>query len=383
MPLAFRLALSYAAFFFFIGLLMPWWPVWLQSRGLDAVEIGILIAAGRWAVVLTSPLAAQIADRTGERRRMLILLSAGVAGAYFLFGTIDLLWQFFAVTLIASILQGPVMPLNDSITMAHMRRSEVDYGRVRLWGSIAFIAASLAGGFLLEGRSEDVILWAVTAGSCLVVAAFWFLPGTKPTPSKRRFGDGLRLAANPIFLLFLLTVGLIQSSHTVVYAFGSIHWRAAGLSDTVIGVLWAISVFAEVVLFAFGTYLVRRLGPGGLLLLGAAAGVVRWCLTGLSSDLWVLVPCQLLHALTFGATHLGGMALIARAAPPDQTATAQSLYSALAMSASFAICLPLVALLFESWGGDTFYVMAGLSLGGAVTALLLMRVWRGEGIKLA
>ena len=63
----------------------------------------------------------------------------------------------------------------------------------------------------------------------------------------------------------------------MLYGFGSLRWLQAGYSEDAIGVLWAIGVVAEVILFAFGGVLVQRLGPVGLLRSAAAPACCAGC----------------------------------------------------------------------------------------------------------
>ncbi len=379
MPLAARLSVSYGAFFFYGGLSMPWWPIWLSSRGLDEIQIADLMAFERWIIVFASLVLAQLSDRTGHRRRFLVLFSSGLLGSYALFGAVGDLWQYYAVTFLVAICRSPCIPLGDSITMAHVRRDEADYGRVRLWGSVSFLIGSFAGGVILEGRAEDAILWTIVASIAIVVVGFFLLPDTRSEGKSVRIFDGLRLANQPVFILFIVVIALIMTSHTAVYAFGSLYWRANGISESVIGYLWGCGVVTEIALFWKGGVLLRRFGPVWLIFLGAAAGVLRWWMTGISMEIWVLTLAQALHALTFGAAHLGGMTFISRVAPPELQATGQSLYSAIAMGAAYAIALPQTGRLYAEIGGEgTFLVMAALSAGGAVLALVLQKCWDGQ-----
>ncbi len=373
-----RLAFAYAALFLFAGLALPFWPVWLESHGLGAVEIGFVLAIGRWIVILASPLLARLADRSGERRRPLILLAAGLLASYSLYLVGEGVWQFVAIAALVAVFQGPMVPLTDSLALMQVRVGRVDYGRVRLWGSLSFIGANLLGGVLVQEYVEEAILWAILGSIVLVLVACLLLPDDRVEPATIRWSAILRLAFHPIFGTFLLTVALLQGSHAVLYAFASVHWRAAGIADATIGWLWAEGVIAEIVLFFVGASWSRRLGPGGMMVLAAAAGVLRWMMLGLGTDLPVLMAAQLLHAFTFGAAHLGAMAFIARAAPAPLSATAQSLYSALAMGATFALVLPFAAPLYAAVGASAFFAMAGLSLVGGLAAAILARLWQGR-----
>jgi PPP family 3-phenylpropionic acid transporter len=377
-----RLAFYYGAFFAIAGVSMPYWPVWLESRGLGPVEIGIVLAAGRWISIATTPMIAHYADRKGERKRILTGLAIGVFVSYALYNLTGNTWQILLVAVPAAIFHSAIMPVGDSLTMTNAARGHADYGRVRLWGSVTFILASFAGGQLLAQWPEDIILWTIMALCALGVGACLFLPDTRTEPPPPRRGAFWLLARQPVILRFLGTMALLSSSHAVVYAFGTLHWRQAGISDRIIGLLWAEGVIAEILLFAVGSAVVRRLGPTRLMLIAAAGGLVRWATLGATTDLTALFIVQALHALTFGAAHLGAMNFVVRAAPEGYSATAQSLYNALAMSGTIAITVPLMGPVFEAFGGGAYYVMCGFSLAGGVMALSLARKWDGGRVDL-
>ena len=207
----------------------------------------------------------------------------------------------------------------------------------------------------------------------MTLAACAGLPDTRTAPAETaRLPIGLVLR-DRTFVLFLATVALIQGSHAVYYAFGTLHWRAVGYSDAVIGWLWAEGVIAEIILFAFGGALVRRLGPARLILLAGIAGIVRWCATGLSDALPVLVMVQALHAFTFGAAHLGAIYFIARTVPPALSATAQSLYSAAVMGLGLGLAILASGSLYATFGGGAYFAMAALAALGSVLAVVLAR----------
>ena len=117
------------------------------------------------------------------------------------------------------------------------------------------------------------------------------------------------------FWVFVATASALQASHQVYYGFGTLYWRSLGFSDATIGFLWAEGVLAEIVLFWQGRRLLARFGPVGLLMLGGAAGILRWSLAGLVSWLPAVVALQVLHAFTFGASHLGAMQFLSRTVP--------------------------------------------------------------------
>lgn len=381
--LPFRLSFSYWTYFFYGGLSMPWWPVWLSSRGLTVVEIGDLLAFERIIIVAASLVVAHFSDRTGHRRMILVLFAIGMTTGYALFGLATVYWHFFIVAAFTAICRSPLIPLSDSITMTHVRREEVDYGKVRLWGTISFIVGSSLGGVILEGRAEDMILFAIVVSCAFTVIGFYFLPDTRSEGEAPRFLDGLRLATRPIFMLFVLTVALSMTSHSAVYAFGSLYWRGIGISESTISFLWAFGAASEIFVFWKGASLLKKFGPVLLIFSGAAAAVIRWYLTGISTEIWVLVIAQALHAFTFGAAHLGGMTFVSRIAPKELLATAQTLYSALAMGAAFALMTPVTGRLYEQFGPEkTFFAMMALAGASAILALILQWRWNGKQVSI-
>jgi len=115
----------------------------------------------------------------------------------------------------------------------------------------------------------------------------------------------------------------------------------------------------EVLLFLWGGRLAARLGPAGLATAAASAGVVRWSVTAETTWLPALAAVQLLHAVTFGAQHLGSMRVLATL-PPGQAATAQTLHSSLGTGLAMGVLTLLSGPLYQRFGGDAFWAMAGL-----------------------
>jgi PPP family 3-phenylpropionic acid transporter len=173
----------------------------------------------------------------------------------------------------------------------------------------------------------------------------------------------------------------VQSSHSVLYGFASLHWEAAGHGSSVIGALWAEAAIIEIGVFAAGTMLVRRVGVVNLLIVGAVACLVRWLVTGWTSALPVLVFAQALHSLTFGASHLAAMHFIARTAPAGVTARAQMAYAAVALGIGNGLTLLGAGLLYDSLGGGAFYVMAAQAGLGLLGLLNLARIWTDPAAK--
>lgn len=381
-----RLSLFYGMMFLAIGVYLPYWPVWLRDRGMGPTEIGILLAASYITKTLANAIIGARVDRHDDRRRPMILLAAASLCVYAVFLFAGSFWSLLALTVVSAAAFTTLTPLADSLTMLQAAEHGLDYGRIRLWGSLTFIAASALGGFVLERSPSMAILWLLLLFLLLLVGSAVALPDTRRTLRPRdRDAPAVplrRLLAHPSFLLFLGAASLIQISHMIYYAFGTVHWQKAGLPGDTIGLLWGEGVAAEVILFACSGAVLQRLGPAQLVLLAAAAATLRWAVFGLTTAPLHLALAQVLHAFTFGAGHLGAMHFIARAVPRSLSAGAQGSYSAVAAGLAPGMALLVAGPLYDSLGGDAYFVAAALALGGAVLALLLIRRWDGRALDL-
>ena len=377
LPVTWRFAGFYGAAFLTVGIFTPFWPKWLQAQGLAPEDIGVLLALATVAKVGGSPLFAHLSDRIGARRRVMIGLSMAALATFVFYSAVGTFWLLALGATLTGLTFPALLPLGENATLLAARVRGFDYGRVRLWGSITFIIAAWGGGALVERLGIASVPWLVIGAMTLLIVACVLLPEVRVTPS--RGAHALRgLLSHRVFVLFLTTAALIQCSHATYYGFATLHWSAAGISDSTIGLLWAEGVVAEIVLFAFAGPIMRRVGTAPLLGIGAGAGLIRWWATGLSTDLAVLIVVQALHAATFGATHLAAMNFIQKAVPESISATAQGLYSAIAMGLILAVVMSSSGALFAVSPGGAFYAMAAMCVAGMAGALLLKRMWNGD-----
>ena len=373
---ALRVSLFYTAYFAMVGVYQPFFPLWLESRGLDAPQIAWAMAAGMWLRVAVNPAVMRIVEWRGERRRYAFRFAAASVAVAACFPLAEGFWPVLGLVLLFALAHGPTLPLSDNIALLTARARGLDYGRMRVWGSVAFILASTAGGWVLAGRSDTAIVAAMVGGLALAAAAAAALPDARPEARRASRHAAGRLLADGGFLLCAGAVACNMASHAVLMGFGTLHWEDAGHGKEVIGPLWAVGVVSEVALFALGNRIVDRLGIAGLIALGASAAMLRWAGTALTTDLWLLAPVQMLHGFTFAATHLGGMVYLQRHIPPEISATAQGFYSSYAMGGAMGLALLAAGPLYERFGGDAFWFMAALSACSLLLAGVLARRMR-------
>ena len=235
----------------------------------------------------------------------------------------------------------------------------------------------------MQGRSSETVLVIVTVWLALTVAAAFALPAPPPVPPGVPRGEALPLLRQPMIRWLLLAVTLIQSSHAVYYAFGTLEWRRLGVPDGIIGALWAMGVAGEVVFFVFAQNVLKRIDPLALVALAGAGGAVRWTLMSVVTDWPWLMAVQLLHAATFACCHLGMMVILSRAVPITHSATAQGLAASMAMGLGMGSMMALAGVLYAGFGSDAYLFMAVVAALGIAAAAMVGRTWHGNELELA
>ncbi|MSP32859.1 MAG: MFS transporter [Pseudolabrys sp.] len=369
-----RLAALYAAIFILGGIQLPFFPVWLQAKGLDASMIGLVLAVPMIVRVFAIPFATRMADRHDAVRAAIIVASCLSVAGYVLVGLASGATAILLAFALASLAITPVMPLTETYALRGLSAIGRAYGPVRLWGSLAFILGTFVAGFAADAMPARHLIWLIVAASVISALAAFALaplstgaPATGESPPRQ-----LRLLRDPAFIAVVVAASLIQASHAVYYGFSALEWRAAGLDGTAIAALWGLGVIAEIVLFAFSGRLPPFFQPAVLLLIGALGAGLRWAGMALDPPAIWLPWLQLLHALSFGATHLGALGFVARHAPAGQAATAQG-YLAIALGAAMAGAMGISGVLYEAFGSLAYAAMALAAVAGGAGALVAHR----------
>ncbi|MBB5693075.1 MFS transporter [Muricoccus pecuniae] len=356
-----------AASFLGVGVTMPFLPPFLAGKGLGPEGVAQILFAGSLIRFIVSPALGRLADRLGDGRRVLIPCAALAALAAPLFLPAEGFLAILAVQLLFAAAMAPLGPLGEAMTLAATRRAGADYGRVRSAGSVAFILGAVGAGGMAAWAGYAAVPWLLALSYLAAVAAAWSLPRRGAGEGGAAAGRGgprgifaLHLLRRPGFGRLVAITALTQGSHAAYYGFSSIHWAQAGHSAETIGLLWSLGVLSEVALFFWARPLLGRLSPRGLMLLAAGAGVLRWGALGLTTDALLLLPLQVMHALTFGAQYMGAMRWLSANPPPGEALAAQSLHAALGNTGAQAVSMLVAGWLYARFGGGAFMAMAAL-----------------------
>jgi PPP family 3-phenylpropionic acid transporter len=371
-----RLAALYGALFLLPGIQMPFFPVWLKAKGMDAAMIGIVMATPMIVRAFSIPLLAHAVDRRDAVRATIMVTSCLSVFGFVLLGLVEGVFAIFAVYVVTSLAANPVMPLTETYALRGLAALGRSYGPVRLWGSLTFIAGGFVAGVALDFIPARELIWLIVAGSiCIALAALLLKPLTGTPASGASTAPSGHLLRDPVFLALLAAASLIQSSHAVFYGFSALQWRAAGLDGSTVAALWGLGVLAEVGLFAMQSRLPSFFSPTVLLMAGALGGTLRWMVMAMDPPALLLPAVQLLHALSFGATHLGTLMLLVRITPANQGATAQA-YLTAALSLTMAGAMALAGVLYEDFGSRAYAAMALAAFAGGACGFIAHRMRR-------
>lgn len=380
-----RMALQFMLLFGANGVALPFAGLWFYSKGLDGATIGILLAAPMLGRLVTGPLIAVWADGFLYRRTALAILALVSALSYALTAMADTFWGWAVFWFVAATASAAMIPLTDAMTVRLAHREGFSFAFPRGCGSAAFVGANVIMGALLTRTSIDaVLIWIVLAAMAMAASAIWILPAEPvtdgaPTRKRDRFKGLGQLARDPMFMAAMVAVGCVQSSHAFYYGFSAIAWKAQGITEAQIGLLWAFSVLVEI---AFMWWVepwrrARGIGPLTLLALGSAAGVMRWVALSLAPPLWMLWPLQALHALTFAATFLAGVQLASQLTHSNSQTAAQTLLSVLSAGVLIGLATLAAGPLYDAVGLGGYLAMAALALLGGF-GLLVMKAVRAR-----
>jgi len=350
------------AYFACYGVVLPFLPYWMVSRGLDAQQAALILSSAFISKVVFGLGVGMLADATGHKKRWILALSVVTLLGFSVFVQVQTFWPMLLTWFVVGALQTSHIPMVDGLAIATARIGKLNYSSARLWGSVAFIVSSTLSGLYIAAYTIEAFPALLLVLAAVVVVSVLPLPDLRSQSKPQRKLAFLELFKLPGFMPVVVAGALLQASHGAVYAIGTLHWLNMGISESVIGLLWAQGVVAEVVLFAFGLWLMRTMGVRGLLWLAVVGGSIRWIVMALPIDIGWLFVLQMLHAFTFAATHLAMTQFISQKVPDQLTASAQTFYDALAMGAFMGVTMTLAGSFYGILEGHVYWLMALLSI---------------------
>lgn len=372
-----RLSTFYFVYFATLGVILPYWSPYLSSLGFSLSEIGNLMAIIMATKVVAPNIWAWLADHHVQHTMRLVRLAALLAVMAYLgvfFGTS--FWWLALVMATFTFFWNAVLPQVEVITLNHLGDDDHRYGRVRLWGSIGFILASLAVGHALDSNPEKLVLPIILFTLAAIFVSTLFIPDAQRTRHDEQSGIVGYILRSPELLSFLGVCFLLQASHAPYYTFYTLYLSDFGYSKTVIGILWALGVVFEVILFLALHRFLKPTRFRVLFIWSCIITAVRWLIIGLFPEsLPLLVLAQVLHAVSFGLFHGVSVAMIHRYFTGRHQHRGMALYGSISFGAGGAVGA-LVSGYLMGWFGPA------VTFATASVAVLLAAVlgwWQVKG----
>ncbi len=374
---ALALGAFYFAYFAYVGGFTPYLSLYLAAVGMSAAQIGLLTGVMQASRMVGPVLWGWLADRSGRRMRLVRLTAAAGALGFPLIALADGFVGLVVVLAAMSFLTSAAMPLAEATTFGHVRGDTGRYARIRLWGSIGFIAAVVAVGYLLDHVPIGDWLWAVAALYVAGVLAAWAVPDAAAARTTGADVSARVLLGRTEVRGLLLACFLMAVAHGAYYAFYSVHLVDHGYSKAAVGWLWALGVACEVAVFWWMPAIVARLGLRRVLAASFAIAVLRFLMIGWLPDWFLAVlVAQAMHAATFGAYHAAAVGLIHRWFGGALQARGQALYTAVSFGAGGTLGGVAAGAGWQWLGAAATF---GLSALAAALGLLAVLAWVREG----
>ncbi|HEX8476735.1 MAG TPA: MFS transporter [Telluria sp.] len=377
MPLqSFNFSLFLFTYYAYAGTFGTYATLYFAARGLSVPQIGVLVSLIPVMRIVGPNLWGWAADRS--RRRVLVLRLTAL-GATLAFGSIFFAQsyaQFFIVLLLVNLFASAQSPLCDALMLAEMRGDLSNYGKLRLWGSLGFIAAVIGAGYFLEWFGVQALLGFTFAILVLVFLASLRIRERAPAAATHEPPALWSVLRKPEVGTFFLSAALMCGAHMALYAFYSLYLARAGYSKPLIGAMWALGVVAEVAFFYFQSHVFGRFGARRVMMFAFGAALLRFAVTGAAPGLVsVMIAAQLLHSATFAAHHSACVLTMQRWFAGPLQASGQALYMSVAYGIGCTLGGLLLTFCWDRMGPQSmFYAAAGMAAVGAAAAWLSFRL---------
>ena len=377
---SFNFSLFLFTYYAQIGTFSIYATLFFAARGMSAPQIGVLMSLIQVMRIVGPNLWGWVADHTGQRVLVLRLTTFAAIAAFSGMFFAETYTEFIVVMVLLNVFTSAHGPLAEALIIAGLKGELHNYGRIRMWGSIGFIAAVLAAGYLLEWFGVDKLPW--IAGALVASVALASLRiRANPAPQHADAAPALwSVLRQPAVIAFFASSALMAATHMSLNAFYSLYLAHAGYSKPVIGAMWALGVVAEVAFFYFQAPVLRRFGARRVMLFAFGAALLRFPVIGMAEQLlWLLLLAQLAHAATFAAHLSAAVIVMQRWFSGPLQARGQALYMSLAYGIGGTVGGLLMSLCWDRFGPQAVYYLAAvLAMGGGAFAWLSFRWQRAH-----
>lgn len=364
----------YLFVFFGFGSLFPLLSVYLSEvEKLNGYQIGLILSIGPVVMIFFQPLWGMIADMKHMHNRLLTVttLITGISGVcYLIFGG----FAAFAITaIVLAIFQSAIIPLSDSISLKYTNKVGVNYGNVRLFGSLGFGLAVYVMGKLSDWNPQIIFY---TFFNALLIAAVLSLKMPKETTNvpNKLFSGVSELIRMKRFLVFLAATFLIFGPNLANNFYFSLFVEDRGGTYTGIGIAFLIAVLSEIPFMIMAGAWINKLGLLQVALIASFVSMVRWVFYFTEPSLSLVYISAVIQGFSLGLFIPAGLQYIREITPPEMTATAVTFYSAVGNGLGNWFFTFIGGILFEEFSIYLVYLFfAALTLIGVLLTGWLMK----------
>lgn len=359
--LHFNLSRFYFIYYFFVGLFVPYWGLYLTFKSFTPIEIGFLLSFFQLSRIFAPNLWGWIADHT-EKRSLWIRLTAFIGFV----GFIGIFWadsfiEIFVIMMAMSVFTSSTLPLAESLTLSHLATTNGHYSKIRAWGSFGFIMAALSFGFILDSLGMHYLLILLCITQFLIFIFSYGVPEKPYHRKKLTQNSFIKILKKPEVFSLLLACALMVTSHGLLYNFYSIYMNDQGYSNSIIGFLWALGVICEIFIFFLMPKITRYLNFKQILLISLFIAVVRFYLIGSFADcLLIILIAQMMHAFTFGSFHVASIEMINQFFSGKNHAKGQALYNSITYGVGGALGGLGGGYLIQMYSASTAFTLSAL-----------------------
>ena len=356
-----RLSGFYWFYFASLGVVVPFWSLYLQSLAFNAKEISELMAILMATKIVAPYIWSWIADHTGHCMKIIRL---GSVMSVIMFAGVFVssnFWWLALVMLLFSFFWNATLPQFEANTMNYLGEDTHKYSVVRLWGSLGFVVAVIVIGSLLDDIGYQLVPVSIFVLYVFITVLSYMVKDAKQEVSFTKNTFIFVALKKPHVIALLAICFLMQMSHGPYYTFYSIYLKEFAYSSTTLGWLWALGVIAEIVLFLFMHRLMPKYSPRFLMMAALLLTSIRWLMMGFFvENLNMLIIAQCLHAASFGLYHAVAIELIHRNFKGKLQGRGQAVYSAVSFGAGGAIGALISGAYWEVYSPQIIFSVAAL-----------------------
>ena len=354
-------------FFFAYGVYLPFRGLWLEKLGITDADIGMLVGLGltsRCIINFTlTPLFHKVEHLIPALRWSMFLGVLGFISFIYIGELKANFWALAILIILFNLAIGPAVAISDAISNHYAADRQLDYGYTRLWGAVALTVASASMGLITTH-------WGISAVPILgALGLFVTFLGTMIKPSvpmkcnhkKTDKINIIKVLCDKKTLVFILVASLLEGSHGGYYFFSAIYWKDAGYSTEVIGYLWSLSTISVIVFYFISRKAFSNWQVKSLFKLAAISVVIRWALMAYSTELPVLIVCQILHGITFSGTILSSVRYVEENKCHNYMGL-QALYHAIPAGFALALVSAACGWIYHHSDINVFWFMAAMGI---------------------